>query len=63
MGKPKLKTFQFDTVRVVEDNHPVPGQPPGLRRKHRDPRQLRLVLNLPLGPSFVFYGRGFYRRW
>jgi hypothetical protein len=33
MENPKLKTFQFDTVRMVEDNHPVPSQPPGVPSK------------------------------
>jgi hypothetical protein len=54
MEKPKLKTFQFDTVRVVEDNHLVSGQLSGLRRKHPP---------YYWGPSFVFWDRGFYHRW
>jgi len=31
---------------VAEDNHPVPSQPPGVLRKHLDPKRLRLALNL-----------------
>jgi hypothetical protein len=37
---PKLKTFQFYTVRVVEDNHFVRSQPPRVGSKYLDRKQI-----------------------
>jgi hypothetical protein len=62
MENPKLKTFQFYTVRVVEDNHPVPNQPPRVQGKYRDPKEIDAGISLakvkgdaeiPVDPGYV----------
>jgi hypothetical protein len=60
LEKPKLNAFQFHTVWVVEDNHPVSTEPRGVLSKYRDLKEIAAGMWLAkmTGHAETFVDRG-----